>query len=87
MPTSYACVCVVSTVTGSVSDILAVDVVPGDIVILNTGDRVPADMRLMECVDLQVDESSLTGETDPRKKAVTFVTEGPTVPLAERKVC
>ncbi len=47
------------------------DVVVGDIVILNTGDEVPADGRLLEATSLQVDESTLTGEplcaktTDP----------------------
>lgn len=32
------------------------------------GDRIPADIRLVEAVDLEVDESSLTGETEARKK-------------------
>lgn len=38
------------------------EVVVGDVVIVETGDEVPADGRLFECTDLQVDESSLTGE-------------------------
>lgn len=42
--------------------------VPGDVVFLNIGDRVPADMRLFEAVDLSIDESSFTGETDPAGK-------------------
>ncbi len=37
--------------------------VPGDIVYLQAGDKVPADLRILECRDLQVDESSLTGES------------------------
>jgi P-type Ca2+ transporter type 2C len=37
-------------------------------VVFSVGDRVPADVRLVECVDLQVDESSLTGETKPLLK-------------------
>nr|MBD5377821.1 calcium-translocating P-type ATPase, PMCA-type [Bacteroides sp.] len=56
---------------GSAREIPKRDVVVGDIVILNTGDEVPADGRLIEAVKLSIDESSLTGEpichktTDP----------------------
>ena len=39
--------------------------VPGDLVLLTTGDRVPADLRLVTCLDLAVDESSLSGEVEP----------------------
>jgi Ca2+-transporting ATPase len=42
--------------------------VPGDVVHLNVGDRVPADIRLFEAVDLSIDESSFTGETEPFTK-------------------
>ncbi|KAG9312287.1 E1-E2 ATPase-domain-containing protein [Chiua virens] len=48
--------------------ILANELVPGDIVSLSTGDRVPADIRVMTSVDLEIDESSLTGETIARQK-------------------
>jgi Ca2+-transporting ATPase len=48
--------------------ILANELVPGDIITLTTGDRVPADVRLVAAVDLEIDESSLTGETEARKK-------------------
>ncbi|KAL4079073.1 hypothetical protein J3A83DRAFT_4206912 [Scleroderma citrinum] len=48
--------------------IMANELVPGDIVALNTGDRVPADIRIITAVDLEIDESSLTGETIPRLK-------------------
>ena len=47
------------------------DVVVGDIVILNTGDEVPADGELLEAVALQMDESSLTGEPVCSKTLVT----------------
>jgi len=39
--------------------------VPGDLVTMQTGDRVPADLRLVSCMDFAVDESSLTGELEP----------------------
>jgi magnesium-transporting ATPase (P-type) len=47
----------------------AVDLVPGDIVEMRAGDRIPADVRFIETVQLTVDESSLTGETEPSDKA------------------
>jgi len=39
--------------------------VPGDLVTMQTGDRIPADLRLVTCMDFAVDESSLTGELEP----------------------
>ncbi|CAG9538346.1 unnamed protein product [Cercopithifilaria johnstoni] len=53
---------------------LARELVPGDIVLLNIGDRIPADLRLFEAHDLQVDESSFTGELEPRHKYVRLLT-------------
>lgn len=46
------------------------ELVPGDIVDLYVGDRVPADLRLFEAVDLAVDESSFTGEPNPSQKTI-----------------
>lgn len=51
-----------------VESFLARELVPGDIILLNVGDRVPADCRLFETIDLSIDESSFTGETEPAKK-------------------
>ena len=48
--------------SGQVMEIPRREVVVGDVVIVETGDEVPADGVLFECTDLQVDESSLTGE-------------------------
>ncbi|XP_059608423.1 calcium-transporting ATPase type 2C member 1 isoform X2 [Phlebotomus argentipes] len=53
---------------GRVETFLARELVPGDIVYLNVGDRVPADVRIYEAIDLSIDESSFTGETEPAKK-------------------
>ncbi|GAB1294609.1 Calcium-transporting ATPase type 2C member 1 [Apodemus speciosus] len=53
---------------GKLEHTLARDLVPGDTVCLSVGDRVPADLRLFEAVDLSIDESSLTGETAPCSK-------------------
>lgn len=50
-------------------DVLASDLVPGDVVQLRIGDRVPADLRMVECSDLELDESMLTGETQLIKKS------------------
>ncbi len=44
------------------------EVVPGDVVILHTGDRIPADGRLLESINLQVEEAALTGESMPIEK-------------------
>uniref|UniRef100_A0A452ULB8 Calcium-transporting ATPase n=1 Tax=Ursus maritimus TaxID=29073 RepID=A0A452ULB8_URSMA len=57
---------------GKLQHLLARDLVPGDIVSLSIGDRIPADIRLTEVTDLLVDESSFTGEAEPCSK-----TDGP----------
>jgi Ca2+-transporting ATPase len=54
---------------GVAADIDARDVVPGDLVLIEAGMRVPADLELVESADLQCDESLLTGESHPVKKA------------------
>jgi len=58
------------------------DLVPGDIVLLQSGDKVPADMRLFQVRNLQIDESSLTGESVAVQKKEEDLIEG--TPLADR---
>ncbi|XP_026463136.1 calcium-transporting ATPase type 2C member 1-like [Ctenocephalides felis] len=53
---------------GRLDTFLASKLVPGDIIHLNVGDRVPADVRLFDAIDLCIDESSFTGETEPSNK-------------------
>mgnify|MGYP000417610317 FL=1 len=48
--------------------IFAEDIVPGDIMILEEGDRICGDARILRCSDFQVDQSTLTGESNPIRK-------------------
>lgn len=62
--------------------VASTEIVPGDLVWLQSGDKVPADLRLYQCKDLQVAESSLTGESMPVQKSTQIVSRD--TPLAER---
>ncbi|HEY3275050.1 MAG TPA: cation-translocating P-type ATPase [Syntrophorhabdaceae bacterium] len=59
------------------------ELVPGDVVMLEAGNYVPADMRLVETVNLKVEEASLTGESVPAEKEATALL-GEDVPLGDR---
>ena len=59
------------------------DLVPGDLILLEAGDRIPADARLLETHGLRADESSLTGESDAVGKTPLRL-EGGDLPLGDR---
>jgi Ca2+-transporting ATPase len=61
----------------------AAELVPGDIVSLQSGDKVPADLRLLKVRDLRIDESALTGESVPADKTEALVSQ--TAGLADRR--
>lgn len=67
---------------GQQRELSAEELVPGDIVVVNSGDRVPADIRILETRNAQVDESNLTGESEPVNKQVDPVDRG--APLGDR---
>ena len=60
----------------------AEQIVPGDLVVLEAGDRVPADLRLIHAKSLRIEEAALTGESVPVEKSTQGVEEN--TPLAER---
>ncbi len=68
---------------GNVEVIASKELVPGDIVVLDTGDYVPADLRLIEAVNLKAQEASLTGESVPVDKNVATI-EDEKVELGDR---
>ena len=68
---------------GEKQEITADDLVPGDVVLLEAGDRVPADGRLFIAAGLEIDESALTGESEPVGKQVAALT-APDAPLGDR---
>src|SRR5215469_774050 len=68
---------------GQMTEIPGEQIVPGDIVLLEAGDRVPADGRIIRAATLEIDESALTGESAPVPKEVEPVTKADT-PLGDR---
>lgn len=61
------------------------DLVVGDVVLLEAGDSIPADGRVIECASLKVEEAALTGESVPVSKTVEAIKQEGKVPLGDRK--
>ena len=73
---------------GKILHIPSEDLVVGDVILLEAGDAVPADGRILECASLKIEEAALTGESLPVTKTdeVIFAKEGvKDVPLGDRK--
>lgn len=68
---------------GQRKKIPSVDIVPGDVILLEAGDLIPADARLIECAGMKVEESALTGESVPVDKDVNVDIEDG-APLGDR---
>jgi P-type Ca2+ transporter type 2C len=69
---------------GQILEVEATTLVPGDIVLVEAGGRVPADARVIESVNLRVEEAALTGESVPVDKMVARI-EGENIPLGDRR--
>ncbi len=68
--------------SGRSARVNAAELVPGDVVTLQSGDKVPADLRLVDFHALRIDESALTGESEPVNKQADLLAQG--LPLADR---
>lgn len=62
---------------GQPQEVLAREIVIGDIVMVRGGDRIPADIRIIEASSMKVDNSSLTGESEPQTRNAEFTHENP----------
>jgi Ca2+-transporting ATPase len=67
----------------TLADISAREIVPGDIVSIETGNIIPADLRLIEAVNLRIQEAALTGESEPVEKIIAPLARE-IIPLGDR---
>ena len=68
---------------GNKISVPAIELVPGDVVVVQSGDKVPADMRLFRVKNLQIEEAPLTGESLPVEKSIEDLRGE--IPLADRR--
>ncbi|TLN09792.1 cation-transporting P-type ATPase, partial [bacterium] len=62
---------------GQLRQVNVAEIVPGDVIALEEGDRVPADIRLTKAFEISVDNSVLTGESDPQRRFATMAQDTP----------
>ncbi len=62
--------------SGQPQDVSRSEIVPGDVLLIEEGEQIPADARLVEAVEMLVDNSSLTGESRPKRRTAEPVTDG-----------
>ena len=70
--------------SGTIHTVHSEDLVPGDVVLLEAGDAVPADGRIIESASLKIEEAALTGESVPVDKTADALTAAGEVPLGDR---
>ncbi len=70
--------------SGELIEVLSEEVVPGDIVVLDAGRYIPADLRLIESANLQIEESALTGESVPTTKDAQFICPDENTPIGDK---
>ena len=73
---------------GKMSHMPSSELVPGDVVLLEAGDSVPADCRVLESASMKIEEAALTGESVPVEKhadAIALAADADDVPLGDRK--
>lgn len=69
---------------GEAKEISSEELVPGDFVIIDAGRYIPADLRLIESANLQIEESALTGESVPSDKNASDIYQDPKTPIGDR---
>jgi Ca2+-transporting ATPase len=72
--------------SGQECEIEGAELVPGDIVLLASGARVPADLRMLHTIELRIDEAMLTGESLPVEKGITALDEEGLTPADQRNM-
>ena len=70
---------------GEVIEVNSEELVPGDILVIDAGRYIPADVRLTESANLQIEESALTGESVPSEKDANFITTDEKIPIGDKE--
>ncbi|MDU5108091.1 calcium-translocating P-type ATPase, PMCA-type [Clostridium sp.] len=69
---------------GNIIEIPSEEVVVGDIIIIDAGRYIPADLRIVESANLKIEESAFTGESVPSEKSSNVITENVDVPIGDQ---